>query len=216
MSITPVDVDTAFLGKYQESINEVFQIYYEDINPFIVQFEILKNEFPIEIQNEIRAIYGHLVRASIADNDADVQRNIEKMRSHTKRALFDCFKYSCILISDKYSDFFERYRGIDLTYINKGHFIHDIQQKYRQATKQLQAAKELELSNASEDQLVAEYQRAYELFADIEDQLNKAESDAAFLKHRATRRDVLAIASFIIGAAGFLYTVLSTAPSFIK
>ena len=103
-----------------------------------------------------------------------------------------------------------------MTYINKGHFIHDIQQKYRQATKQLQAAKELELSNASEDQLVAEYQRAYELFADIEDQLNKAESDAAFLKHRATRRDVLAIASFIIGAAGFLYTVLSTAPSFIK
>lgn len=216
MSTNPVDVDTAFLGKYQESINEVFRIYYEDINPFIVQFEILKNEFPIEIQNEIRAIYGHLVRASIADNDADVQRNIEKMRSHTKRALFDCFKYSCILISDKYSDFFERYRGIDLTYINKGHFIHDIQQKYRQATKQLQAAKELELSNASEDQLVAEYQRAYELFADIEDQLNKAESDAAFFKHRATRRDVLAIASFIIGAAGFLYTVLSTAPSFIK
>lgn len=109
MSNTPVDVDTAFLGKYQESIDEVFRIYHEDINPFVVQFEILKNEFPIEIQNEIRAIYGHLVRASIADNDKDVERNIEKMRSHTKRALFDCFKYSCILISDKYHAFFERY-----------------------------------------------------------------------------------------------------------
>lgn len=68
MSNAPIDVDTAFLEKYQESINEVFRIYHEDINPFIVQFEILKNEFPIEIQNEIRAIYGHLVRASIADN----------------------------------------------------------------------------------------------------------------------------------------------------
>lgn len=214
MSNTPVDVDTAFLGKYQESIDEVFRIYHEDINPFVVQFEILKNEFPIEIQNEIRAIYGHLVRASIADNDKDVERNIEKMRSHTKRALFDCFKYSCILISDKYHAFFERYRGIDLTYINKGHFLHDIQQKYRQATKQLQAAKELELSNASEDQLVAEYQRAYELFADIDKQLSEAESDAAFLKHRATRRDMLAIASFAVGAAGFIYTVLSTAPNF--
>lgn len=122
MSNAPIDVDTAFLEKYQESINEVFRIYHEDINPFIVQFEILKNEFPIEIQNEIRAIYGHLVRASIADNDKDVERNIAKMRSHTKRALFDCFKYSCILISDKYHAFFERYRGIDLTYINKGHF----------------------------------------------------------------------------------------------
>lgn len=215
MSNAPIDVDTAFLEKYQESINEVFRIYHEDINPFIVQFEILKNEFPIEIQNEIRAIYGHLVRASIADNDKDVERNIAKMRSHTKRALFDCFKYSCILISDKYHALFERYRGIDLTYINKGHFLHDIQQRYRQATKQLQAAKELELSNASEDQLVAEYQRAYELFADIDKQLNEAESDAAFLKHRATRRDLLAIASFVVGAAGFIYTVLSTAPNFI-
>lgn len=79
----------------------------------------------------------------------------------------------------------------------------------------MQAAKELELSNASEDQLVAEYQRAYELFADIDKQLNEAESDAAFLKHRATRRDLLAIASFVVGAAGFIYTVLSTAPNFI-
>lgn len=41
MSNTPVDVDTAFLGKYQESIDEVFRIYHEDINPFVVQFEIL-------------------------------------------------------------------------------------------------------------------------------------------------------------------------------
>lgn len=215
MSKTSVNVDTAFLEKYRESVNDVFRIYYEDINPFIVQFEILKNEFPIEIQNEIRAIYGHLVRASIAHNDEDVERNIAKMRSHTKRALFDCFKYSCILISDKYNAFFKRYQGIDLTYINRGHFIHDIQQKYHQATKQLKAAKELELSNVSEDQLVTEYQQAYQLFADIDDQLNQAESDAAFLKHRATRRDVIAIVSLVIGVAGFLYTIVSSLLNFM-
>lgn len=209
MGTMHVDIDTAFLGKYRDTINEIFRIYLEDINPFIVQFEILKNEFPIEVQNEIRAIYGHLVRASIASEDKEIERNIEKMRSHTKRALFDCFKYSCILISDKYSDFFVRYKGVDLTYIDKGHFLHNIQQDYRKATMQLKKAKQLELSNLSEDQLVAEYQVAYELFADIEEQLKQAENEAAFLKHKATRKDIIAGISLVVGILGVAFSIIS-------
>ena len=45
MSNAPIDVDTAFLEKYQESINEVFRIYHEDINSFIVQFETKSEQF---------------------------------------------------------------------------------------------------------------------------------------------------------------------------
>ena len=106
--------NSSFLIKYQGDIDEVFRIYLEDINPFIVQFEVLKNEFPIEVQNEIRAIYGHLVRASLAKTDEEAKNNIQKMRSHTKRALLDCFKYSCIVITDMYNDFFEHYKNVDL------------------------------------------------------------------------------------------------------
>ena len=138
-----IKIDSSFLMEYSEEINNIFRIYFEDINPFIVQFEILKNEFPIEVQNEIRAIYGHLVRASIAKNENEVVRNIEKMRSHTKRALFDCFKFSCIIISDEYTNFFIRYKGVDLTYINKGDFLRDIQQKYRDASNQIKKAKQI-------------------------------------------------------------------------
>lgn len=57
-------------------------IKIEDINPFIVQFEISTNEFPAELQNEIRAIYGHLVRAVMEGIPEHVSRNIEKMKSH--------------------------------------------------------------------------------------------------------------------------------------
>ena len=49
-------VDSNFLLAHKEQLDEVFQVYLDDINPFIVQFEILKNEFPIELQNEIRAM----------------------------------------------------------------------------------------------------------------------------------------------------------------
>ena len=209
MSSSPVDVDASFLEEHRDSLNEIFRIYLEDINPFIVQFEILKNEFPIEVQNEIRAIYGHLVRASTAVNREDIERNIEKMRSHTKRALFDCFKYSCILITDKYKEFFVRYKSVDLTYINEGHFLHDVQEHYHAAKEQLKAAKILELSNATEDQLVAEYQKAYELFADIEGALKEAESKANYLKHRATRRDIVSYASLAAGIIGVLITVVT-------
>ena len=61
-------VDSNFLLAHKEQLDEVFQVYLDDINPFIVQFEILKNEFPIELQNEIRAMYGHLARAAGLEN----------------------------------------------------------------------------------------------------------------------------------------------------
>lgn len=204
-----INIDSSFLMEYSEEINNIFRIYFEDINPFIVQFEILKNEFPIEVQNEIRAIYGHLVRASIAKNENEVVRNIEKMRSHTKRALFDCFKFSCIIISDEYTNFFIRYKGVDLTYINKGDFLRDIQQKYRDASNQIKKAKQLELSNASEDQLVSEYQYAYELFADIDKKLREAEKDASYLKHKATKKDIISVISFMVGVVGAIISILS-------
>lgn len=203
-----INIDSSFLIEYREEINNIFRIYFEDINPFIVQFEILKNEFPIEVQNEIRAIYGHLVRASIAKNENEVVRNIEKMRSHTKRALFDCFKFSCIIISDEYTNFFIRYKGVDLTYINKGDFLRDIQQKYRDASNQIKKAKQLELSNASEDQLVSEYQYAYELFADIDKKLREAEKDASYLKHKATKKDIISVISLMVGVIGAVVGLL--------
>ena len=36
-------VDSNFLLAHKEQLDEVFQVYLDDINPFIVQFEILKS-----------------------------------------------------------------------------------------------------------------------------------------------------------------------------
>ena len=200
--------NSSFLIKYQGDIDEVFRIYLEDINPFIVQFEVLKNEFPIEVQNEIRAIYGHLVRASLAKTDEEAKNNIQKMRSHTKRALLDCFKYSCIVITDMYNDFFEHYKNVDFTFINEGTFLVQIQKAYKQATFLFKSVKIKELSNISEDELFEEYQKAYNHFADIQDKLDKVVGQAEHLKHKATRKERLAIASFIFGIAGFVVGII--------
>lgn len=201
--------DSAFLAEYKSELDEVFQTYLDVINPFIIQFEILKNEFPVELQNEIRAIYGHLSRASVAEDEDQVRQNIQKMKSHTKRALLDCYKYSCIIYTDGYMDFFERYKGVDLSYVHAGRFLPEVHDMYKTAAADLQAAKCAETSNMPEEDLVDMYERAYLEFLALNEVLEEAIKEADFLKHRATRKDIISNISFVIGAIGLLLTVIS-------
>lgn len=208
-----IKADSSALISYKNDLDEVFRAYIEDINPFIVQFEVLKNEFPIELQNEIRAIYGHLARASIAETPEVAERNIQKIKSHTKRALLDCYKYSCIIFTDNYFDFFERYKGVDLSYLEKGTFLSTIQVLYNKAKNSYFEAKKAETSNIAEDEQFELYQVAYNQFVVLQKKIQSAEDDAAFLKHKATRQDILAKVSFGIGAVGTVVGIIGLAIS---
>lgn len=205
---TNVKNNSSFLANHSEEINEIFRVYLEDINPFIVQFEILKNEFPIELQNEIRSMYGHLCRASIATDEDTIKRNIQKLKSHSKRALLDCYKYSCIVYLDKYDEFFAKYRNIDLTYIDNGTFLRNAEEKKCILNETLNEAKRAELSNLSEEDLLAKYQKAFNTAVDLYTLLNEFEESAEHLKHKAARKDKLCIASFVVGVLGFIVGIV--------
>ena len=180
-------VDTSFLTSHKESLDQAFRTYVEDIQPLIVQYELEKNEFPVAVQNEIRAIYSHLARAAVSEKDEDVERNIQKVNSHTKRAFIDCLKYSCIISLDHYVDFFNRYTGVDLSYINDGHFLPDSGALYHSAKEKLKAAKQIEGSSNEPDSVIFEhYNDAYIEFLALDEMLNSAEISAETLKHRAT------------------------------
>jgi len=194
--------DSSFLVSYKQDLDEVFKAYLEDINPFIVQFEILKNEFPIELQNEIRAIYSHLARASIAETPEITERNIQKIKSHTKRALLDCYKYSCIIFTDNYFDFFERYKGVDLSFLEDGKFLPEVQALYNDAKEHYFEAKKAETSNISEETHFEMFQTAYNKFVALEKRIYSVENSASFLKHKATHKDVISKISFVVGAVG--------------
>lgn len=43
-------VDSNFLLAHKEQLDEVFQVYLDDINPFIVQFEIIKTNFRLSFK----------------------------------------------------------------------------------------------------------------------------------------------------------------------
>lgn len=76
-----IKIHSSVLAQESELLDNIFRMYIEDINPFVVRFEVSSGEFPAEVQNEIRAIYGHLIRASMAESPEKVRSNIEKMKS---------------------------------------------------------------------------------------------------------------------------------------
>lgn len=210
-----IEINSSVLSEQSELLNIIFRMYIEDINPFIVRFEVSKGEFPVEVQNEIRAIYGHLVRATMATSSDQVLRNIEKMKSHSKRALLDCFKYTSIICSDNYDDFMNRYENIDLTYLENGKFLTDIVKRCREAREKLQNAKIAETSNISEDDLFALYQEAYRQFEELNDKLQQAEESAAFLQHKASKKDLISNISLWVGIGGFLVGIIGIFINFL-
>ena len=203
-----ITIDSSVLGNHFNELDEVFRIYIEDINTFIIRFETVENEFPIEVQNEIRAIYGHLIRATMSTDETIITENIRKMKSHSKRALLDCFKYTSIALADEYTDFMKRYSGVDLTFIENGEFLRRIVDLYNRGREKLQNAKRAETSNLKSEELYELYQNAYNEFEKLHMELAKAEESAAFLEHKASRKDKITIASFIVGVLGIIVGIV--------
>ncbi len=42
-----IEINSSVLSEQSELLNTIFRMYIEDINPFIVRFEVSKGEFPI-------------------------------------------------------------------------------------------------------------------------------------------------------------------------
>lgn len=161
--MTSLRFDESLVNGHFNDILNSFRIYVEDIQPLIINIEELKSEFPSEILNEIRAMYTHLCRAYMAGTDDDVVSNIEKLKTHTKRALLDCYKNSCIVIIDQRKFFFQKYKGVDLSLISEGDFLRKELNAYRQTIDTLKAAKKAEGVNTNTDKLFALYQEAYQI-----------------------------------------------------
>lgn len=141
VEIMEQDLNPVYINNHLTEIAQQFQIYVEDIQPLIVGIEELKEEFPPEILNEVRAMYTHLCRGFMADSDDYVVSNIEKVKRHTKRALLDCYKNSCIVILDRRKFFFDKYKGIDLLLISKGDFLKKELLAYRECANALKKRK---------------------------------------------------------------------------
>ncbi|MDR0455105.1 MAG: hypothetical protein LBH20_00285, partial [Treponema sp.] len=159
---------------YNARINLIHDQYTNIISPFIMQIEVLDGEFPVEIINEIRAVFGHLSKCHLSTDDSVVERNLAKADSHIKRAIIDCYKYLCFAYDDNYKEFERKYIDVDLSEIDNGEFLPFLCKKRKLAIDKLVLAKKLELSTSEESILYSNFEEAYNAYADVYNFVNNS------------------------------------------
>lgn len=218
-----IKVDSKLLAYKNVDLDEIFSIYVNKINPLIVQYEVLSNKFPSEILNEIRAIFTHLARCTMTNDDKIINENISKAKGHAKRATLDCYKYNCMAYTDIYNDFMIRYRNVDLSLIDNGKFLPNITKKFSDAQKFIVDAKLSETNLALENrtnEVYEKYENAYLIYNEVylnlldvqevaENFLNRLIEDKEKEENRRRKELIIGIAGLIFGIIGSIFGLLS-------
>ncbi len=150
---------------YQQKISDIYAEYKKTVSPLIAFLEVNDAEFPVEILNEIRAIFTHFSRTyDEAANEEEISSEIKKAEGHLKRAILDCYKYNCVSLYDFYNQFRREYKFADLSCIDNGDFLAHITENFAETKKRLLNAKISERKNKNKEDLYAEYEAAFDLF----------------------------------------------------
>lgn len=142
----------------QKELKEIYGQYHNSIKIFIGQLEVLQDKFPVEILNEIRAVFSHIAKIYICNDKQVAITNLQKAKGHIKRAQLDAFKYMCYAYSKYYKEFRNLYKNLDLSYVNNGEFINELSKTYISAIEKSNFAREIE---SYADDVVESYE-AYE------------------------------------------------------
>lgn len=161
----------------QQREKAIFYQYQNVIAPFVAELEVRDTEYPIEIFNEIRAIFTHLSRYRLNGSDS----NISAAERHVKRAILDCFKYLCISIAEKVTSFRKRYRNVDLKLADNGNFLPKLDKLESVAKQAYIDAKKADISQEEgDDHLYDLYEVAYNQYSALDTFLDSSEEAILF------------------------------------
>lgn len=117
--------------------------------------------------NEIRAVFSHIAKAYVCENEKVAWENVNKAKGHIKRAQLDAYKYMCYGFSKYYMEFRELYKNVDLSYVNNGDFINELSKTYASA---IVKAKDARLAEAKAHDVAESYEKyedAYNEYAAV-------------------------------------------------
>lgn len=196
----------------EERIKAIYSDYLNVICPYCMQLEIMDSTYPIEVFNEIRAITTHLARINTMDQDiAKLEYNLRAAESHVKRGILDCYKYLCVAYRDKYKEFKDLFKDVDLSVVNNGEFLPELMSFNSQISALVKKAKKAELKGDSTQDVYDAYQEAYNLSERlgllIDSAYNYCERVRLVAKRKIIRDwifGVVGIAGFIVGIIGII------------
>lgn len=197
--------------EHESRIKNVFEQYINVVSPYIVQLEVLDSEYPVEILNEIRAVMTHYARYELSEDTSIRETNLSKMEGHIKRATLDCFKYLCVSLDDEFKNTVALYKDVDMSLVDNGDFLPEINKKLRNAQDTYKTAKteEIKLSEENTDSIYTLYENAYNAYAELIITLNSALDKLDGLKLRAMRKKKFNNIGFVVGIAGTIITAIS-------
>ena len=151
----------------QRELEEIYSQYHNSIKIFIGQLEVLQNKFPVEILNEIRAVFSHIAKAYVCESEEVAWENVNKAKGHIKRAQLDAYKYMCYAFSKYYIEFRELYKNVDLSYVNNGDFINELSKTYASAIVKAENARMVEAKANDVIESYEKYEDAYNEYAAV-------------------------------------------------
>ena len=194
-----------------DDFQEIFANYRTLIRPFVALLELFDSEFPIEILNEIRAIFQHVARCyydgKTVPTEKDIQQNIQKAKSHINRALLDCFKYSCLTLYDEYKLFMHAYRFVDLSSLDNGEFLktlHDLKEEAKKADKE---ARILEGDTGDDEAVFKAYEKAFNSSVELYKYIEKHAKFAANLRRKLRITTFLSALGWVVGIVSGIHAI---------
>jgi len=195
------------LPTFEERVKNIHKNYIEVICPYIIQYELLENEFPIELLNEIRAIFTHLSKFNLSDDISIKEKNLSKAESHIKRAILDCHKYLCYIYEEKYKDFERIYKNVDLSLIDNGEFLPKLLESHKDAMALMLEARKSDLSINSDDSY-EKYEKAFIKYSSVYELINSSYKKLEVVRKKALLKDIFAVSGLIIGILGIIFSII--------
>ena len=195
----------------KERIVNLLENYSSNLKPMIIALESEDSEYPVEVLNEIRAILNHLSRIAVLDSNGsdeeEIDLQIHDAEGHLKRGLFDCFKYSCISIDDKYRRFRRDTRNVDLGVVDNGEFPIELSKKYTAAKSALTHARLVENDPTTNDSeaVYEHFQKAYVEYTALSNYIDGSIAKVERAKHKQTAQQLI---SYGIGIAGLIFGII--------
>jgi hypothetical protein len=157
----------------QNKLSPLYKTYREVIKPLVAEIEVLYEEQPSQIYNEIRAFNDHVSRCYISDITSEkIEVQLSKANGHLERAVLDCYKFLNVKCHDKTIKKFERStKRVDLTTVSNGEFYIKYKEFRKQIIQNLKEAKRLE--GQDKYQSVNFYQQAHNTYFELEELIDQ-------------------------------------------
>lgn len=144
-------------------------------------------------------MHDHIARCySEGVSDFQIDEEIRKAERHVVRIMLDCYKCLNLSLHDAVMLFEKQTKHIDLTVLQNGTFYPKYKNLYVQAVQAVRKAKALEALDT--DAALDKYQKAYNIYSDLEHLLDEVTTDVHWARVRFTVKRAMQVLLWIASA----------------